>query len=79
MGDSDEGAISIEALQLAFDTLDEHCRELLHVQHDGVFESFQGAASRLESELVADDPIHPPHLREDIQRIVGIFRSVGKD
>ena len=70
--------ISIEALQLALDILDEHCHELLHVKHDDVFESFQGTASRLESELAADDPTQPQAYQEDLRRIATIFRSVGK-
>ena len=78
MGDQSDGVISVKALQLALGFLDDHYRSQLHLSHDGVFESFQGASSRLEREVSADDPIHPPNLREDLRRLADIFRSVGK-
>ena len=73
-----KATISVESLQLALDILDEHCRELLHVEHTGVFESFRGAASRLESEIVGAEPIRPLRLHEDLRMIADLFRSVGK-
>ena len=56
MGDQSDGVISAKALQLALGFLDDHCRSQLHLSHDGVFESFQGASSRLEGR-------YPPTIR----------------
>ena len=78
MGKSDEGAVSVAALQLALDILGECCREPLHGRPDAVFESFRDTASRLERDLAASDPILPQAYQEDLRRIATIFRSVGE-
>ena len=70
--------ISVAALQLALDILDECCHEPLHGRPDIVFESFRDAALRLERDLAASDPIHPQAYQEDLRRIATMFRSVGK-
>ena len=77
MGKSDEGAVSVESLRLALDSLVELSQEQLHLDTRDEIQLFQDVAVRLENTLSSDDPIHPPHVREDLQKIAEIFRSVG--
>ena len=78
MGGSNEGAVSVESLRLALDSLVELSREQLHLNTRNEIQLFRDVAVRLENTLASDDPIHPPHVREDLQKIAEIFHSVGK-
>ena len=69
--------ISVASLQIFLGILVDHSRRRFDSVHisDGI-RWFQDAAQDLENRLESGDLPH--HLREDLQRIVEIFRSVGK-
>ena len=79
MSGTSDGVISVEALQLALRTLDECCHAQLHLISADVIQLFLETSSRLENEISGDDPVHSPHLQEDLRRIAEIFRSLGKN